>query len=121
MDMNGKKTLWVTIVAMAVFVAAGASAKANDSKNVVLGSDAVVAGTHLRSGEYNIQWETHSPAATVSFLRRGKVVATAEGKVVDRGTKYSSNEVVYTVANDGARQIQEIRFRGSSEVIEFKQ
>ena len=81
MDMNGKKTLWVTIVAMAVFVAAGASAKANDSKNVVLGSDAVVAGTHLRSGEYNIQWETHSPEATVSFLHGAKLWRPPKAKL----------------------------------------
>ena len=70
-------------------------------------------------GSYSITWETHSPAATVSFLQKGKVVATAEGKVVDRGTKYPSNEVVFAATADGGRQVQEIRFRGSSEVIVF--
>ena len=119
--MRMEKAIWVTIVGMAVFVAAGAAAQAKDSRNVILGSDATVAGTHLTSGEYNIQWETHSPAATVSFVRRGKVVATAEGKVVDRGTKYSSNEIVYSVLGNGAREVQEIRFRGSSEVIVFSE
>ena len=111
----------VTIVAMAFFVAAGAAAKPKDSRNVVLRYDATVAGSHLASGNYNIQWQTHSPEATVSFLQGSKVVATAEGKVVDRGTKYSSNEVVYDQTADGARVIQEIRFRGSSEVIEFNE
>ena len=60
--MKLRKTLSVTIVAMAFIVAAGAAAKAKDSKNVVLHYDAAVAGSHLASGRYNIQWQTHSPA-----------------------------------------------------------
>ena len=117
--MRLRKTLSVTIFAMAFFVAAAAAAKAKDSRNVVLHYDATVAGSHLASGNYNVQWQTHSPEATVTFMRGSKVVATAEGKVVDRGKKYLSNEVVYNLTPDGGRVIQEIRFRGSSEVIVF--
>ena len=119
--MKMKKTLWLTIVGMAVFVAAGAAANAKGSRNVTLAHKATVAGAPLTSGEYRVQWETHSPQATVSFLHKGKVVATAEGKVVDRGTKYSSNEVVYSVAADGGREVQEIRFGGANEVIVFNE
>jgi len=115
------KTLSVTILAMAFFVVAGAAAKAKDFRNMVLRSDATLAGTHLASGNYNVQWQTHSPGATVSFLKDGKVVATAEGNVVDRGTKYQSNEVMFDETADGARVIRELRFKGSSEVIEFNQ
>jgi len=81
----------------------------------------MVAGSHLTSGDYSVTWETHSPTATVSFLQRGKVVAAVEGKVVDRGTKYPANQVVYAIAATGAREVQEIRFRGSSEVIVFSE
>ena len=115
------KTFCATIVAMAFLVLAGATANAKDYRNVVLGHDATVAGSHLASGEYDIQWESQSPAAKVSFLRKGKVVATADGKVVDRGTRYRANEIVYNEASNGARMIQEIRFRGSSEVIVFNE
>ncbi len=93
--MKLRKTLSVTIVAVAFMVLVGASAKAKESGNVLLPYDATVAGSHLASGSYNVQWQTHSPEATVSFLHGNKVVATAEGKVVDRGKKYQSNEVVY--------------------------
>jgi hypothetical protein len=106
---------------MAFFVAAGAAAKPKDSRNVVLHSDATVAGSHLASGRYNVQWQTHSPEAIVSFLQGSKVVATAEGKVVDHGRKYLLDEVVYDETADGARVIRELRFKGSSEVIEFNQ
>jgi hypothetical protein len=83
--------------------------------------DATVAGSHLASGEFGVTWQAHSPTATVSFLQKGKVVATVEGKVVDRGTKYSANQVVYGIAATGAHEIQEIRFRGSAEVIVFSE
>jgi len=119
--MNLKRLLCVTIGGIAFLVLAGAAANAKDYRNVVLGHDATIAGSHLASGEYDIQWEARSPAATVSFLRKGKVVATAEGKVVDRGTRYRANEIVYNEAPNGARMIQEIRFRGSSEVIVFNE
>ena len=119
--MKSKKSLSVTIVAMAFFVVAGAAAKAKDLRNVVLHSDAMVAGTHLARGSYDVQWQTHSPDATVSFLQGSKVVATAQGKVVDRGTKYKSNGVLFDETADGPRVIRELRFKGSSEVIEFNQ
>jgi hypothetical protein len=108
------------MVAMAIFVAAGAMAKSKDSRSVLLHYDTVLAGSHLTSGNYDVQFESHNPAAKVTFLRGNKVMATAEGKVVDRGSKYRSNEVVYNVTTDGARVIQELRFKGSSEVIVFE-
>ena len=119
--MKLSRTLCGTIVAMAFFMAAGAAAKADDSRNMVLHYDVTVAGSHVASGSYNIHWQTHSPEATVSFLQGKKVVATAEGKVVDRGRTYGSNEVVYDQTPAGTRVIQELRFRGSSEVIVFNE
>jgi hypothetical protein len=125
MNMYLRKTLSVSIVAMSLFVAAGfaagAAAAAKDSGNLVLNYDATVAGNHLTGGKYNIQWKTHSPEATVTFKHEGKVVATAEGKVVDHGSKYDSNQVVYSQAADGSRVISEIRFGGSSQAIVFNE
>jgi hypothetical protein len=121
MDMKLKKSLIVSIVAMGLIVVAGAAAKPKDSKDVLLPYDVTVAGSHLASGRYAIQWQSQSPEATVTFLHGSKVVATAEGKVVDRGTKYGANQVVYSDAGNGARAIQEIRFRGSSEVLVFNE
>ena len=117
--MNLRKSLSVVIVAMAFCVVAAAAGTPQGSRNVVFSHDATIAGAHLASGDCKITWETHSPAATVTFIQRKKVVATAEGKVVDRGTTYSSNSVIYSLSAAGTRVIQEIRFKGSSEVIVF--
>jgi hypothetical protein len=121
MEMNLRKALGVTLVAMLFCVAVGAAAKPKDSRTMVLLSDAIVTGSHLASGTYNVRWTSQSPAAAVSFLQEGKVVATATGKIVDRGKKYESNEVVYDRDADGAHVIVELRFRGSSEVIVFNE
>ena len=119
--MKLRKTLRITIVAMAFFAAVGAATYAKDSRDVVLHSDATLAGSRLASGSYKVQWQTHSPEATVTFFQGSKVVATAGGKVVDNGKRYSSNEVVYDQRADGSRMIRELRFRGSSEVIVFNE
>ncbi len=117
--MKLTRTLSVTVFAIACFMAASSAAIARDFKSVVLNYNASVAGTQLASGKYNVKWETHSPEATVSFLQGNTVIATAEGKVVDRGTKYASDSVMYDETANGTRVIREIRFKGSSEVIEF--
>ncbi|MGO8791078.1 MAG: hypothetical protein ACLQVL_27360 [Terriglobia bacterium] len=119
--MRLKKTLSVTIAALALIVAASATAQSKDSANVVLHYGAAVAGTHLASGSYDVRVQAHSPEATVSFLHGKNVVATAAGKLVDRGTTYTSNEVVYQMTADGSRVIQEIRLRGSREAIVFNE
>ena len=119
--MKLRQILGVTIVTLAFAVAVSAEAKAKNSANLALYRDATLAGSHLAIGTYHVRWETHTPGVTVTFQQGNKVVATAEGKVVDRGTKYSNNTVIYLENADGSRGIQEIRFGGSSEVIVFKE
>ncbi len=117
--MKLRRILQSLTVVLALTAAVGAQAKSKDLKSMVLHFNAMVAGTHLATGSYNVQWQTHSPEATITFLKEGKVVGTAEGKLVDRGYKYPSDEVMYDEMPDGTRNIREIRFKGSSEVLEF--
>ena len=117
--MKLKTFVGVVVVAMAMSITASA-AKSKDSKNLLLHYDATVAGTHLTSGEYAVEMEPHNPAVTVSFSRGKTVVATVQGKIVDRGTKFPANQVVYGASANGGHAIQEIRFKGSTEVIVFE-
>jgi hypothetical protein len=119
MDMRLRRILQCAAVALAISAAVGAQAKEKDLKNMVIHYNVTVPGAHLSSGSYSVQWLTHSPEATVKFVQDGKVVGTAEGKLVDRGYKYQSDEVMYDELPGGLRVIREIRFKGSSEVLEF--
>jgi len=117
--MKLRKSVGVTIVALALMIVESAGAKGKNSIEVLLPYDATLAGSHLANGRYRLQWETHSPGATVTFQQGSKVVATVEAKVVDRGAKFSTSAVIYDEKPDGSRTILEIRLKGSSEAIVF--
>lgn len=116
--MRFGRNLLVAAFALTFVIGSTAAAKPKGVR-VRLPFNATVAGVQLPRGDYDVQWQTHSPQATVTFEESGKTVATAQGKVVDRGTRYDATQVVFTTAPDGTRRIQEIRFEGLTEVIDF--
>ena len=119
--MDIRKYLGTSILSAALLLASGIPGLAKDSRTVALTHDAVLSGKTLPAGKYLVQWEAHSPLATVEFARGHKVVLSTEGRFEDRGKKYHSNMIVYDTASDGTSTISEIRFAGSSEVLVFNQ
>lgn len=107
------------VLILAVLAVAGIPALAKDSQTVTLRYGAVLNGKTLSAGKYTVQWETHSPQATVQFLRRQTVIATAEGAVEQRDKIYDQDTVVYNSAPDGSKSVVEIRFGGSNKVLVF--
>ncbi len=104
---------------LAIFLVASASALAKNSRSFNLTYSASLNGTQLAAGEYRVTWESHSPGATVTFTNSKNVVATAQGKLVERDVKYERNAVVYETNADGSRIITEIRFGGTKQAIVF--
>jgi hypothetical protein len=121
MNMNFRTYLRASVLSVALLLTAGISAWAASSRSVTLRYNAVLRGTNLSAGQYNIQWETHSPEATVQFVRRHKVVLSTEGRVEARNKSYDHDAVVYNTAPDGSLSLVEIRFAGSSQVLVFNQ
>lgn len=119
--MDIRKYLGTSILSVALLLASGIPGLAKNSRTVALTRDAVLAGKTLPEGNYVVQWEAHSPRAAVEFAQGHKVVLSTEGRLEDRGKKYSSTTVVYDTAPDGSMTISEIRFAGSSEVLVFNQ
>lgn len=117
--MTRHRTLGIIIIALSFLVAAGAHGKTKNSRNVLVPYDGSLAGSHLASGRYQIQWVAHGSEATVNFYRDGGVVLTTKGQVVDRSITYPNNEVVYQEKAGGSRVIREIRFAGLSQVLVF--
>ena len=110
----GRITLTLAILLMATL-----SAVAQNARTLKLPYSASVNGKQLAAGEYKVTWETHSPEATVNFAQKREVVATVEGKWVDRDTKYEANSVVYSMNPDGSRTIMEVRFAGLKGALVF--
>ena len=117
--MNVRKQAGILLMVLSLSLATAGSALAKGSRNVKLPYAASVHGTQLAPGEYQINWETHSPEATVTFTQKKSVVATAEGKLVERPTKFQNNSIVFSTNPDGSRTIVEIRFGGTNQVLTF--
>jgi hypothetical protein len=120
-NMNIRKCFGTSLLSVALLLAAGIPGFASNSRTVTLQHDAVLSGTSLAAGRYTVQWEAHSPEATVEFVQHHKVVLSTEGRVEQRDKKYDRNAVVYNAASDGTMSLVEIRFAGSSKVLVFNQ
>ena len=119
MRRNISKPFNTGILSLGLLLAACAPALAANFGTVTILHDAVLHGKPLPAGQYNVQWKTHSPEATVQFAQRFKVVLFTEGKVERRRKKYDHNAVVYDIAPDGSMSIIEIRFANSNKVLVF--
>jgi hypothetical protein len=117
--MFRKNSLGVSVLVLALVLTASVPAFANNTRHVTLHQDMVLLGTPLQAGEYTISWASHSATATVTVSRKKDVLATAEGKLVERGKKYDRNAVLFDTSADGTNAIREIRLGGSSQAIVF--
>jgi len=116
---NVRKSFETGILVFGLLLAAGIPALARNLGTVTLLHDAVLHGKSLRAGNYNVEWQTHSPEATVQFSQSFKVALFTEGRVERRPRKYAQNSVVYDTAPDGSLSIIEIRFANSDKVLVF--
>ncbi len=119
--MNIRRLLGAPVLGVALLLATSIPSLAANSRTVTFRHASVLNGTNLSAGKYNVRWETHSPEATVQFVRHRKVVVSAEGKVEVRSKSYDRDAVVYNTAADGSLSLVEIRFAGSSKVLIFNQ
>jgi hypothetical protein len=121
MNMNVRKRLRTSLLSVALLLAAGIPGFAKHSRPVTLPHDAVVAGTTLSAGKYVVQWETHSPEASVQFVQHHQVVLSTGGRIEQRNHAYERDATVYDTAADGTLYLIEIRFAYSNKVLVFNQ
>jgi len=121
MNMSIRKYLGTSVLSAALLLACGVPALAENSQRVNFSRDFVLNGTTIPAGKCYVRWETHSPEATVQFVRHNKVVLSTEGRVEERSNTYGRDAVVYDTAADGTVSLIEIRFAGSNKVLAFDQ
>jgi hypothetical protein len=107
-------------MSLALVLAVVGPAFAKHDHEVNLDQGVTIDGKQLTPGKYKVSWETHSPQATVTFMQKKTVVATASGTLVERPTAYEYDSIVYSKESDnGPTTILEIRFAGSNKVLTF--
>jgi hypothetical protein len=114
-----RKWLGTGVLSLGLLLAAGIPAAAKNARTVNIDHALALQGKNLPAGKYRVEWQTHSPEATVQFLRKGQLVATTEGRVEQRDKTPCCNTVVYDTAPDGTVTLLEIRFAGSNKVLVF--
>lgn len=66
-----------------------------------------------------ISWESYSARAIVKFVQDNYVIATADGKWVNRGLRFERDAFVYRRNDDGSQTLVEIQFAGMSQALVF--
>jgi hypothetical protein len=137
-NMKLTKYIGTSVLPAALILAAGVSCLAKNSEGVTFSHAVVVNGTTLPAGHYTVQWQDHSPEATVEFSQHRKVVLSTDGKVLIRKGKYRRMTMespdrasganvfdplamVYNTAPDGTMSLVEIRLPASDKVLVFNQ
>lgn len=146
--MFKRDSLWVSVLVLALAWAAGAPAFAKMTRDVLRSQEpglnssgsfasslaaselrqqglrvrlpeTVLLGTPLQAGEYTISWKSHRSTATVTVSTKNDVLATVEGKLVDRGKRHNRSAIFFDTNADGKKAIREIHVSGSSQAIVF--
>src|SRR6202049_19494 len=118
MQGGDMKTKILSLLILIIF-AVNLSTWAKNEKTLPFRTEVSLNGNKLPAGFYEISWVTHSPEATVTFVRAGQVMVTAMGKFVERDTKSRADALVYSNNADGSHTLLEIRFAGSKQALLF--
>jgi len=121
MNMSIRKYLGTSVLSVALLLACGLPALAENSQTVTFHHDFVVNGITLPAGNCVVRWETKGSEATVEFVGLGTAVLSTEGRLEVRSKTSDRNVVVYGTAWDGTMSLVEIRFAYSNEVLVFNQ
>ena len=113
--MSAKRLVLLFVIAFGLNLSIWAS----NEKTLPLRTEVTLNGNKLPAGFYEISWVSHSPEATVTFVRAGKVMVTAMGKWVDHGETYKADALVYSNNADGTHTLLEIRFAGRKQALVF--
>jgi hypothetical protein len=111
----GKHLAFLSLLAL-LFPAAS-FARDKNQHNVDIPESVQVGSTHLKAGNYKVEWQGDGPAVQVKFLKNGKLVASASGTLQTNDQQVTQDDIV--VGNDSTRSnvLEEIDFGHNKEAI----
>jgi len=77
-------------------------------------------GQELKDGTYRLSWKTQGDGMEVRLDQGSRQVATASGKLVERGDSSLYDAVVYQPNAGGKQELVEILFAGSKSAISLR-
>lgn len=92
--MSKSNCLRLFVVTFVLALAGGSAATAADTHPVKLPCAMVISGVNLRPGDYNLHWDLQGARGTVTFSRKGRVIATVQG-VVSKLDEPTTRDTLY--------------------------
>ncbi|MGO8732594.1 MAG: hypothetical protein ACLQVM_07365 [Terriglobia bacterium] len=117
--MDSMKFLGLTAAALGVVLAANTEVRAADVHYLKLTRTMVIAGVDLRAAVYTVQWDFQGARATVTFSRKGRVVATVQGERATFDRSVPSDTLYFSRDPDGFLAIKGLAFASTSKGIVF--
>ena len=119
--MLNRKIFIVSVAFLILLAVAPIIAAEKGSGRFVVPRTLVVAGTEIKEGEYDVNWVSHSPEATVEFTPIGKSQGVkVRGKIEEVNDKFDSNSIGIAKDPAGRGVIKELQFGGKKMKIVFE-
>lgn len=115
---SARNTALLSTLALACSLSAFARDKNEHSVNIP--EPVKVAGTELQPGNYKVEWQGTGPNVQVSFLQRGKTVATAPGMLKTNDSQITQDSIVTNTSNPPDRTLNEIDFSRGKQALVFQ-
>lgn len=82
--------------------------------------DSVQIGTtHLKPGNYKVEWQEAGPTVRVEFIQNGKTLATASGTLKMNDSQVIQDDVVIQTTHANKKVLKEIDFSHQKEALVF--
>ena len=95
------------------------TAFAASKANLTLNSATSVNGTHLKAGDYKLEWDGNGPNVEVSIMQGKKVLTKVPAKLVDLDKAPSNDAAILKQNGDGSTTLAGVRFQGKKYALEL--
>ncbi len=106
---------------LALLFPLGALARDKNEHSVNIPDSVQVGNTHLKPGNYKVEWQGTGPAVQVNFLQYGKTVATAPGTLKTNDKQAFQDDIVTQARSAKTPALREIDFGHQKEALVFGQ
>ncbi len=108
------------LLGLTLLLATSLFAAGDSNKGSLQTLDAVtVNGTNLPAGDYSLRWEGTGSNVQLSILKNKKVVATTPARLVDLGSRATTDSAVVKSESNGSRMLSEVRFGGKKYALQI--
>ncbi len=109
----------IAVCVLALLLPIGAFARQKNERTIDIADPVQVGNTHLKPGDYKVEWQGNGPAVKVNFQQDGKTVATVPAKLKMHDSKVTQDDIVTKTTAANTKRLEEIDFLHQKEALLF--